>query len=256
LSDRLAILLSDRVDAVYKHDHGFAQLRFFFIRSIFVMSDCTPTFLSTDDLLAHLQWRYAVKKFDPIRKISAADWHALEQSLILSPSSLGLQPWKFFVVETPELRSQLPEFSWGQTQVVDASHLVVFAIKTEIDDAYVDHYLARMAEVRDISIDSLAPFAQMARGFISGRSADELKDWAKLQVYIALGQFMTSAAHLGIDTCPMEGFIAADYDRILGLTDKGYASVVLCPAGYRDPSDRYAQLPKVRFPSNEMIETL
>ncbi len=220
------------------------------------MSDYTPNFLSTDDLLAHLQWRYAVKQFDPTRKISATDWHALEQSLILSPSSFGLQPWKFFVVETPKLRSQLPEFSWGQLQVVDASHLVVFAIKTKIDDAYINAYLARMAEVRDTSIDRLAPLAEMLRGFVSGRSADELKDWAKLQAYIALGQFMTSAAHLGIDTCPMEGFSPAEYDRILGLTDKGYASVVLCPAGYRDPSDRYAQLPKVRFPQGEMIETL
>ncbi len=159
-------------------------------------------------------------------------------------------------MESPNLRSQLPEFSWGQTQVVDASHLVVFAIKTKIDDAYIDAYLARMAEVRGISIDSLAPFAKMARGFVGGQSPDELKSWAKLQAYIALGQFMTSAAHLGVDTCPMEGFVAADYDRILGLTDKGYASVVLCPAGYRDPSDRYAHLPKVRFPQDEMIETL
>jgi nitroreductase len=220
------------------------------------MADSTPTFLAADDLLTHLQWRYAVKQFDPTRKISATDWQTLEQSLVLSPSSLGLQPWKFFVVTTPELRSQLPEFSWGQTQVVDASHLVVFAIKTEIDDAYIDHYLARMAEVRNISIESLAPFAKMARGFVSARSADELKDWAKLQVYIAIGQFMTSAAHLGIDTCPMEGFISAEYDRILGLTAKGYASVVLCPAGYRDPADRYAHLPKVRFPQAEMVETL
>jgi len=213
-------------------------------------------FISATDLLEHLQWRYATKKFDPDRKIAAADWQALEQSLVLTPSSLGLQPWKFFIVESPELRAQLPEHSFGQTQVVDASHLVVFAIKTEIDAAYADRYLNRMAEVRDTDRASLEPFENMVRGFMGGKSADELQAWAKLQVYIALGQFMGSAAHLGIDACPMEGFVPAEYDRILGLTEKGYTAAVLCPAGYRDPSDRYAQLAKVRFPHEAMVETL
>jgi nitroreductase len=220
------------------------------------MSEYQPAFLESEQLLAHLQWRYAVKKFDPTRKVASADWHALEQSLVLSPSSFGLQPWKFFVVETPAIRQQLVEFSWGQTQVVDASHLVVLAIKTHVDEAYVDHYIQRTAEIRQIPVENLAPFAKVIKDFLGRMSAADLKAWAKLQVYIALGQLMTSAAHLGIDTCPMEGFIPEKYDEVLGLSTKGYSAAVLCPVGYRDPSDPYAQNAKVRFSQDEMIEVL
>ena len=213
-------------------------------------------FLSTDKLLSHLQWRYATKKFDPNRKISLENLQALTQSLILSPSSLGLQPWKFFMVDTPEIRQQLVEFSFNQPQVVDASHVFVLAVKTDIDDGYVDRYLARMAEVRQTSVESLTPFAKMVRNFVHARSPEALKLWAKQQLYIALGQLMTSAAHLGIDSCPMEGFISEKYDEILGLTEKGYSAVLVCPVGYRDPSDPYAHYQKVRFSEDEMVETL
>ncbi|MGB7416656.1 MAG: NAD(P)H-dependent oxidoreductase [Thermosynechococcaceae cyanobacterium] len=220
------------------------------------MSKYQPDFLTSEQLLAHLQWRYAVKKFDPSRKVAPADWHTLEQSLILSPSSFGLQPWKFFVVNTPELRQQLVEFSWGQTQVVEASHLVVLAIKTQVDEAYVDHYIQRTAELRQIPAEKLAPFAKVIKDFLGRMSTGDLKAWAKLQVYIALGQLMTSAAHMGIDTCPMEGFVPEKYDEVLGLPAKGYSAAVVCPVGYRDPSDPYAQNAKVRFSQDEMIEVL
>lgn len=220
------------------------------------MSDQSLEFLSPEQVVAHLQWRYAVKKFDSTRKITPSVWSALEQSLILAPSSFGVQPWRFFVIDTPDLRQQLVEFSWGQTQVVDASHLVVLAIKTQIDAAYVDHHIARTAQVRGISTEDLAPFAKVIKDFLNRLSADDLNAWAKLQVYIALGQLMTSAAHLGIDTCPMEGFTPAGYDQVLGLTDKGYSAAVVCPVGYRDASDPYAQYPKVRFTHEEMIEVL
>ena len=220
------------------------------------MSNHSPEFISTDELIAHLNWRYAVKKFDPTRKISDSDWSALEHSLVLAPSSFGLQPWKFFVVNTPETRQQLVECSWGQTQVVDASHLVVLAINLNIDDAYIDRYIDHTADLRQTSVEALTPFAKTIKGFMTRMSSEELKIWAKLQVYIALGQLMTSAAHLGIDTCPMEGFEAAKYDQILGLQDKGYSAAVVCPVGYRHPEDPYASYPKVRFPKAEMVEAL
>ncbi|MEM9137989.1 MAG: NAD(P)H-dependent oxidoreductase [Cyanobacteria bacterium P01_F01_bin.42] len=220
------------------------------------MSAHQPNFISTDQLLDHLKWRYAVKKFDASRKVSDADWSALEQSLILSPSSFGLQPWKFFVVKTPEIRQQLVEFSWGQTQVVDASHLVVLALKTEVTSTSVDEYVEYTAKLRDIPAENLAGFGKVIKDFLGRMSADELKTWAKLQVYIALGQLMTSAAHLGIDTCPMEGFVPSKYDEVLGLTAKGYSAAVVCPVGYRDAEDPYASYPKVRFDSEAMIETI
>ena len=220
------------------------------------MSEHPSEFLSPDQLVAHLKWRYAVKKFDSTRKISPTDWHALEQSLILSPSSFGLQPWKFFVVNTPEIRQKLIEFSWGQAQVVDASHLIVLALKTEMDDAYIDEYVAHTAGLRQIPVEKLEGFAKTIKGFVNRMSPDEIKAWAKLQVYIALGQLMTSAAHLGIDACPMEGFIPEKYDEVLGLTAKGYSAAVLCPVGYRDRSDPYSTYPKVRFSQEQMVEVL
>ena len=220
------------------------------------MSEQKPGFLAPDQLLTHLKWRYAVKKFDPNRKVSPEDWAVLEESLILSPSSFGLQPWKFFVVKTPELREKLVECSWGQKQVVDASHLIVLGMKTDVDDAYVDKYIDLTASLRQIEAADLAPFAKVIKGFLGRMTPADIKVWAKLQVYIALGQLMTSAAHLGIDACPMEGFMPEKYDEVLGLTAKGFSAGVVCPVGYRDETDPYASYPKVRFGRDEMVEEL
>jgi nitroreductase len=210
--------------------------------------------VSPAQVLAQLQWRYAVKKFDPSKKIPADAWDVLEQSLMLTPSSFGLQPWKFFVVENSELRQELLANSWNQTQVVEASHLVVLAIKKEVGDAEVDRYIQDMSDKRNVPIDGLAGLNKMIKGFMAnpnkGFTTDE---WAIRQVYIAIGQFMTSAAMLGIDTCPMEGFNPAKYDEILGLTAQGYASVLVCPAGYRADDDKYAAMPKVRYDRSEII---
>ncbi|NET51947.1 MAG: NAD(P)H-dependent oxidoreductase, partial [Merismopedia sp. SIO2A8] len=145
------------------------------------MSEQSSEFLASDQLLTHLQWRYAVKKFDPSRKVSPPDFHALEQSLILSPSSFGLQPWKFFVVNTPATRQQLLEFSFKQQQVVDASHLLVLALKLDVDEAYVDHYVAYTAKMRGIDAENLAGFGNVIKGFLGRMSEDDLKTWAKLQ---------------------------------------------------------------------------
>jgi nitroreductase len=144
--------------------------------------------------------------------------------------------------------------SWNQAQVVEASHLVVLAIKKEVGDAEVDRYIQDMSDKRNVPIDGLAGLNKMIKGFMAnpnkGFTTDE---WAVRQVYIAIGQFMTSAAMLGIDTCPMEGFNPAKYDEILGLTAQGYASVLVCPAGYRANDDKYATMAKVRYDRSEII---
>jgi nitroreductase len=210
--------------------------------------------VSPAQVLAQLQWRYAVKKFDPSKKIPADVWDVLEKSLVLAPSSFGLQPWKFFVVDNPALRQQLLENSWNQTQVTEASHLVVLAIKKEMGDQEVDRYIKDMSDKRQVPIDALGGLTKMIKGFMAnpqkGFTTDE---WAIRQVYIAIGQFMTSAAMLGIDTCPMEGFNPAKYDEILGLTAQGYSSVLVCPAGYRADDDKYAAMAKVRYAQSEVI---
>src|SRR5436190_20277097 len=114
-----------------------------------------------DALVSQLRWRYATKKFDPARKIAEADWAALEEALILTPSSYGLQPWKFVVITDPAIKTQLPAISWNQKQVQDASHTVVFARRLDLTEEYIDKYLGRIAEVRGGSVESLAGFRKL-----------------------------------------------------------------------------------------------
>ena len=206
--------------------------------------------LTPASLLEALNFRYATKQFDASRKIDPAIWNALEQSLILTPSSFGLQPWKFLVITDPVIREALVPHTWGQRQVVDCSHLVVITVKKTVDFDYIDRFIARNAEVRGVPVESLAGY----RNMMAGSTAMMTPDWAAKQAYIALGQFMLAAATLGIDTCPMEGFIPAKYDEILGLESQGLTTAVLCPAGYRSADDKYASLAKVRWTEGDVIE--
>lgn len=211
--------------------------------------------IPSQQILDALNWRYATKVFDPKKKINDQDWDALEDSLILTPSSFGLQPWEFVIVEDPAIREQLVEFSWNQRQVADASHLLVIALRTDIDEKWVDHFVSRVEEVRGDQ-GAFTGYRDMMAGFVSGLDADGVKQWGKLQTYIALGQFMTCASMMGIDACPMEGFVPAKYDEILGFEGRNLTTSVLCPAGYRADDDKYAHLPKVRFPKDQMISRI
>jgi nitroreductase len=204
-------------------------------------------------VLQQLKWRYATKQFDPSKQIPDEIWQALEQSLVLAPSSFGMQPWKFFVVRNPDLRQQLLAHSWKQTQVVDAAVLVVLAIKKDMNDSDVDRYMQRTATVQGAPLESLEGFSKVIKGFLSNPSMDR-DGWATRQVYIALGQLMTTAAMLGVDACPMEGIVPAKYDEVLGLAAQGYATVLACPVGYRSADDKYAAKPKVRFETAEIVQ--
>jgi nitroreductase len=209
--------------------------------------------VSHETLLRRLRWRYAVKKFDPARKIPPDVWEALEHAMVLAPSSYGLQPWRFFVVTDPALRARLPALSWGQMQVAHASHLVVFAMKKDLGLTEIDRHLARTAEVRGVPIEKLAGFRKMMATTLQPPCGFDINAWATNQVYLALGFFMTAAAMLGVDTCPMEGFEPAKYDELLGLGEQGYASVVLCAVGYRAADDKAAMAPKVRYHKEDVV---
>ena len=210
--------------------------------------------LNTQQLLTQLKWRYATKQFDPARKISAQDWAALEQALVLSPSSGGLQPWKFIVVNDPALRAQLRPVSYGQPQITDASHLVVFAARNDVTEADVDAHVKNVAAIQGVGAEALTPVRNMLLGgIVHSQELPARQAWARNQTYIALGNFLTSAAVLGIDACPMEGFDRSKYDEILGLKAQGYAAAVIATAGYRSATDKYAQAPKVRFPQSQVL---
>lgn len=205
-----------------------------------------------DALLKQLQWRYAVKKFDANRKIDSATWNALEQALILSPSSYGLQPWRFLVITAPEVKDQLPALSWNQTQPKECSHMVVFTAREHLDSAYLDNYISHTESSRGLPAGALAGFRKMLASSVETMQSHF--EWNCRQVYIALGQLMTAAAMLGVDSCPMEGIVAAEYDKLLGLSGSGYRTVVACALGYRDPSDAYATAKKVRFATEIVLQ--
>lgn len=210
--------------------------------------------ITSEELLGQLHWRYATKQFDTARKISPETWTALEESLVLTPSSFGLQPWKFLVVTDAAIRERLVPASWGQRQVADASHLVVFAVQSNFGESNIDAYLNRVVDVRGGSRDALVGYRDMMVGsLIRNRDDHARRNWATNQTYIALGNFLTSTALLGIDACPLEGIEPAKYDEILGLKTQGLTTVVAAAAGYRAAGDKYAAAKKVRFPKTEVL---
>lgn len=212
--------------------------------------------IQPQDLLAALNFRYATKAFEAARKIPTETWDAIEESLVLTPSSFGLQPWKFLIVENPDIREKLKAASWNQPQLTDASHLVVLTARTDLTRADIDSWIARLSEVQGTPLEALAGLSGVIASFSSAMTAAEKQAWNTRQVYIALGQLMTSAAVLGIDSCPLEGISPADYDTILGLPGTGYATAVACALGYRSPEDKYATAPKARFPDEKVIAHL
>ena len=210
--------------------------------------------LSPESLLAQLKWRYATKKFDPLKRIAADVWSALEEALVLTPSSFGLQPWKFIVITDTAVKQKLVPVSWNQKQPAECSHHVVFAVQKHIGEADVDRFIDSIVAVRGVPKESLKGYRDIMVGFASKAAKEQwVREWAIRQVYIAIGNFMTCAAVLGVDTCPMEGISPADYDTILGLEGTEFETVVACAAGYRAADDRYASTPKVRFPASDII---
>ena len=209
--------------------------------------------ITPEALLLSLQWRYATKVFDSSKKIHEDTWDAIEQSMVLTPSSFGLQPWKFITITNDKIKTELIPHSWNQPQTTDCSHLVVLCAKKNVSENDIDIWLDHLAEARNVPRESLDGYANMMHGYLGKMNAEDTLSWAKNQVYIALGQLMTSAAMLGIDACPMEGIIPTEYDRILGLEHSHYHTTVACAMGYRSSDDKYATTPKVRFPREEMV---
>ena len=207
-----------------------------------------------EQLLTQLNWRYATKQFDSARKISPEDWSVLENALILSPSSYGLQPWKFIVITDQKMREKLFPATWSQRQALDCSHVIVFAVNATMTEEHIDRHVARTVEVRGGTVEGLRRYRDIMVGdVVTGARGPTAQQWAAHQAYLALGNFITSAALMGIDTCPMEGFQPDEYDRILELAPKGLASVVCCAVGFRAADDKSATQKKVRYPREQVI---
>ena len=211
----------------------------------------------SNQLLDALQWRYATKVFDATKKIPADLWAALEQTLVLTPTSYGLQPYKFLVVQDAATRAALLPHSWGQKQVVDCSHYVVFTARTEMKEADVTKLIARISQIRGVPAASLNFYRDMMLSdVVNGPRGKFAHEWAARQCYIALGNLMTAAAVLGVDACPMEGLVPTEYDKILKLEGSGYKTVVALALGFRGAGDKYASLAKVRYAAADLIKVI
>lgn len=208
---------------------------------------------SGETILEQLNWRYATKMFDPDRRIPDEEWGVLERSLVLAPSSYGLQPYKFVVVTDEKLKEELRPACYGQPQITESSHLVVFAARKKLDDEYVEKYVARVREVRGTPREKMEESIKSMKNKMKSLTENgNAVSWSQRQAYIALGFLLETAALRGIDACPMEGFEPEKVDRILGLED--YTASALCTLGYRSGGDWLAPLEKVRFPEEELID--
>ncbi len=201
-------------------------------------------------------WRYATKKFDSTRKISTDDLNTLKEAIRLSSSSYGLQLYKVFIIENPDLRAKIQPAAWGQSQVVDASHLIVFANQITITDDDIDGYLKNAAQTRNIPESSLSGYGDFMRGAILPKSDDEKAVWTSKQTYLALANLMNAAAELKIDVTPMEGFVPAQVNEILGFNELGLNASLLAPIGYRSAEDATQHQKKVRKSNEELFITL
>ena len=208
------------------------------------------------DFITNQNWRYATKKFDASKKISIEDINILKEAIRLSSSSYGLQPYKVIIVENPELRAQILPAAYGQTQVTDASHLIVFAHETNVNDDTVNQYINRISETRNIPAESLSGFGDYMKGGINAMSEDIKNIWASKQTYLALGNLLNAAAELKIDITPMEGFVPVKVNEILGLEKLNLNASLMATIGYRHDQDATQHSKKVRKSNEELFITL
>lgn len=199
------------------------------------------------------KWRYAVKKFDNHKFLSADQINTLKEAFNLTATSYGLQPIKLLVIQNKEIQEKLVSHSWNQKQVAQASHVLVVCVDTNLGESDVENYFKRVQEIRKTPDSVINPFRDFLKNTISGQTNDELYAWAKNQAYLAMGNLLTVCALEQIDSCPMEGFIPEKYDEVLNLADKNLTSVLVLPVGYRAEDDFMKDQKKVRKELSEIV---
>ncbi|MBP7470262.1 MAG: NAD(P)H-dependent oxidoreductase [Flavobacterium sp.] len=206
--------------------------------------------------IEHQNWRYATKKFDSTKKISTEDLNTLKEAIRLSSSSYGLQPYKVLIIENPELRAKIQPAAWGQSQIVDASHLIIFANRTSINETEVDAFFDKISKTRAIPLEALSGYQGFMKGKINELSEDAQGIWNSKQTYLALGNLLNAAAELKIDVTPMEGFVPAQVNEILELDKLGLNASLIAAVGYRHEEDATQHQKKVRKSNEELFITL
>lgn len=203
-----------------------------------------------------LQWRYAVKKFDPSRTLPEEQVALLKEAFNLTATSFGLQPIRMLVIRHPEFQEQLVAHTYGQRQVADASHLLVICVETQIEPAFIEAYFERVRDLRGTEAEILEPYKKALIRRFSQMAPDEIRAWAINQAYLALGNLLTVCAYERIDSCPMEGFDPEGYDAVLGLAGQGLEAVLVLPVGFRAKNDMFSDFKKVRRPLEGSVLTI
>lgn len=207
-------------------------------------------------LVEDLKWRYATKKFDATKVVSESDLAKIKEAIRLTATSYGLQLFKVMVVTDQAVKEKLKPVSWGQSQVTDASHVLVLCHYTEVTEEHLNAFAAIKSEVQNIERSKLEGYVQFISNTLSKLTPEQIQTWTAKQTYIALGNLMAACAELKIDSCPMEGFEAEKYDEILGLKEQGLSAALVCPIGYRAVEDANQHVPKVRRPLEELFKQI
>lgn len=209
------------------------------------------------DLLETLQWRYATKKMDPTKTVPQDKVERILEAVRLTASSSGLHPYEVFVVKNPALREQIKPHAWNQSQVTDASHLLVFAAWDNYTVERINKMFDLVNTVRGFKNEGWEAYRQQILATYPQRDAETNYQHAARQAYIGVGTALIAAAQEKVDSTPMEGFDPAKVDEILGLREKGLRSVVMLPLGYRaDEGDWLVDLKKVRPARAQFITEL
>jgi nitroreductase len=209
-----------------------------------------------NNFIENQNWRYATKKFDATKKVSAEDLETLKKAIQLSSSSYGLQLYKVFIIENPAIREQLHPVSWGQSQIVEASHLFVFANVVDVQENHIDNYVQNIANTRGLALEDLKGYSDFMKSKIVSLPVEQKAVWTSKQTYLALGNLLNAAAELKIDVTPMEGFEPEQYNEILGLDKLGLNAALVATIGYRHEEDATQHYAKVRKSIEELFETI
>lgn len=206
-------------------------------------------------IIEKLRWRYAVKAFDADKAVPDKSVEQLIEIVRLSPSSLGIQPYKIAVVYDKNTKSVLAKASISSNtkKIEQASHVIVFAIIASLDKEIVDRQISIAAEILNRSRKSLHGYQAAIEEFICENTQEQSRVWSTHQAYLAVGNLLTACALMEIDACPMEGIDCAAYDKILDLTTKGLTTVIAVAIGYRDSDDPYSKYEKVRKSTNDIL---
>jgi nitroreductase/dihydropteridine reductase len=206
------------------------------------------------DLLNKLEWRYACKKMDPTKVVPQDKVDRIVEAARLAPTSSGLQPFEIFVVTNPAVREQIKPKAWGQAQITDGSHLLVFAAWDNYTAERINMMFDMTNAQRGGTNEGWENYRQMLLKNYPARTPEVNYEHAARQAYIGLGAALIAAAFEEVDATPMEGFDPKAVDEILGLRARGLRSVVIVPLGYRAAEgDWLANLKKVRRPAAQFV---